>query len=171
MIRLRRMEIPADRRQYSAAWLWRQARPDLYRENLGFADFGDFCKPELIDAIDLLIESASPDTPEQWSPLAMCSLVYRGSRTCQFSLILPPKLPNIPAILAILPELERLYFEDLGFTTVYVSWPAEPQFLTPRRLAGKFGWRQVGDWRYEFTIIEYLERRNLVTEKPTGQSS
>jgi hypothetical protein len=129
-------------------------KPDLYRENLGFYEFAEFCNPKQIEVIDFAIGRDE-------SLLAFASFILRAPKTCQFSLILPPK-PDIRIILSALKELERAYFEELGFALLFAEWPEGDQYTPAKRLAERFGWRRVGESRFEFTIVEYLRRKRDV---------
>jgi hypothetical protein len=151
---LRRLDPIADKHSYSQAWLWMMAKPDLYRENIGFHSFQEFCHPKQIEVIDIGIERGD-------DLLAFASFILRAPKTCQFSLILPPK-PEVNTVLSTLGELERQYFEILGFALLYAEWPEGEQYGPAKRLAARFGWNRVGESRFEYTLVDFLRRKQHV---------
>jgi len=162
MLRLYRIDYPNHQYEYFTAHRWVRAQPDLYREIVGFDDLTDFARHP-VEQIDFALRE------DDWM-IAFASLVMRGRKVCEFELITPPR-PRIRSILALLAELQRAYFEDLGFVALYTEYPDDPRFDRPRRLCRMFGWRERKSGYFEHTILDHLRATNGQSKKAHSQSA
>ncbi len=150
-LKLHRINQETHRGDYWTAWEWMQEQHELYQDVVGYWDFVDFIwHPG--EQIDFALKQDS-------ELLAFASLVLRGRKVCEFELITPPR-PRVRSILALLGELQRQYFEDLGFAAVFTERLDEPRSDRPRRLCRMFGWREPRPGYFEYTIHDHLKATN-----------
>lgn len=141
---------PTERELFRQAWNWMQARPDLYGENEGFANFAEFCKPP-----DVLRYFGLFDGEQL---IALASFRLEGKKSCRFGLIAPPK-PRFRAIAAMLWELQRQFFEDFGGEALWICVPADSHSVA-QRFAGWFGWKPSSPGLFTFTVFDFLSHEH-----------
>jgi hypothetical protein len=162
MLRLHRINYPNDWRPYEIAWGWMRQQPDLYSEVVGFYDFTDFVRHP-VEQVDFALR-------DDGELIAFASLVPRGRKVCEFELITPPR-PRVRSILRLLRELQRDYFENLGFLALFTQYPDDPKYDRPRRLCRLFGWSERKPGYFEHTIQDHLRANNGQNKKAHGQSA
>jgi len=122
-------------------------QPDLYREMIGFEEVYQFLYHK-VEQIDFALKQGD-------QLIAFASLVLRGRKVCEFELITPPR-PRVRSILALLAELQREYFDTLGFLAVFAEYPDDSRFDRALRLCRMFGWREPKPNYFEYTIQDHL---------------
>src|SRR5262245_32489087 len=162
MLRLHRLDAEATPGAYVTTWKWMRQQPDLYSEVIGFYDFTDFVRHPG-EQIDFALR-------DDGELIAFASLVLRGRKVCEFELITPPR-PRVRSILALCGELQRQYFEDLGFAVVFTQYPNDPRYDRPRRLCRMFGWRESKPNYFEYTIQDHLRAINGQDQKAYSKSA
>lgn len=151
MLRLYRINYPDDRRHYETAWGWMRAQHQLYSDVVGLWDCNDFMRHPG-EQIDFALTDGG-------QLIAFASFVLRGRKICEFELITPPR-PRVRSILTLLAELQRQYFEDLGFVALYTQYPDDSRFDRAKRLCRMFGWREPKPNYFEWTILDQLRLNN-----------
>jgi hypothetical protein len=147
MLELYRITYPEYRSLYTIAWDWMRDQPELYGEDVGYDDFSEFIAPPS-ERIEFALR-------QDGKLIGFAYFLLRASKTCEFGLITPPR-PRVRSVLALLRELQRAYFEQLGFTTLYVEYPDDPRWDRPRQLCRMFGWPERKPNYFEFSTRDYL---------------
>ncbi len=149
---LRRIYYPADEEDFVRAWFWMHKWPHLYAHNPDFGDLKDFCEP-----VSETLHFGIYDDGELRG-VAMLTRTAKGC--CDFGLIVP-KPTRTKAIVLALCELQRSYFEDLGFWHLRCETPADERFEPTRKLARLMGWTQKSETIFEMTLIDYLKESHV----------
>lgn len=161
-LRLRRLDPETDRADYLAPWRWMGRQPDLYRENHGYGNFAEFLTPPF-PVVDFLMEG------DDGQPIAFASFLTRKPGACQFCLIAPER-PPVRAVLRVLRELQRRYFEEMGGWYLFICFADGVQFERAVRMARMMRWRQTQPRYFEMTLIDYLRERDVTKSEDAGTS-
>jgi hypothetical protein len=146
VLRLHRIQWPENRADFIDAWNWAREQPELYSEVVGYDDFSEFTHHPG-EQIDFALR-------QDGELIAFASLVLRPHKSCEFELITPAR-PRVRSILALLRELQREFFETLGFVLLYVNYSDDPRYDRPRRLCRMFGWREHPKNHFEFSYLDH----------------
>lgn len=147
-LRLHRINYPEHGSDYQTAHYWMREQPDLYGDDIGFNTFGEFTHPPL-DRIEFALRDDD-------NLIAFAYFVRRAPKICEFGLITPAR-PRVRSILALLEELQRQYFETLGFVALYTQYPDSTKYDRSRRLCRMFGWVERKPDYFEYTILDFIE--------------
>jgi len=121
-------------------------QPELYGEILKLGSLAEFCAQD--DSIAFAIE-------DDGRLLAFPGLTLKAKGSCEFILI-TPRHPRVRPIIRMLAELQRSYFEDLGFWQLTATFPDDHRRAPVRKLARLMSWREVAPNRFEHNLADYL---------------
>jgi hypothetical protein len=133
---------------------------ELYHQDVGYDDFDEFTNPPL-DRIEFALRQDN-------KLIGFAYLVRKALKVCEFGLIAPPR-SRVRSLFTLLKELQRAYFNDLGFLSLYAECADDPGYNRPRRMCKMFGWQERKPNYFEYNVYDHLRASNGKQES-TSQS-
>lgn len=126
---------------------WMQAQPKFYNRNYGFNRLRDILNPDIPINYYGFFQGDSL--------IAVVSLVLESKGVCHFGLTCPPR-PRFRAIIPLIEEFRRAFFDEYGGLLLYISVPPDTHPIS-HRLAAMLGCQRVSAERWEYSLFHHLQ--------------
>lgn len=129
---------------------WMRAQPSLYSGNYGYWRLRDILNPDIPINYYGLFQGDNL--------IGVATLVLESKGVCHFGLTCPPR-PRFRAIIPLIEEFRRAFFDEYGGLLLYISVPPDTHPIS-HRLAAMLGCQRVSAERWEYSLYHHLTEQN-----------